>query len=325
MSVIATLTMNPTIDVAYEVDRVFHTHKIRTTHEYYNPGGGGINVARVFVRLGGAARCIYLSGGATGAALDGLIDLHQLVRTRIPIAGDTRVAMTALEHASGKEFRFTPAGPIVREAEWMACLSWLDGIDCEYLVASGSLPPGVPGDFYAEITRIMVARGIRMVLDSSGDALGLGLAGGSLYLVKPSKGELEHLVGHSLETLDDIAAAALRIVDMGQAKLVAVTMGQDGALLARRNGAVHAAALPIEAASAVGAGDSFLAGMVHALAQGQDDVSAFRFGVAAGSAAVLRPGTGLAHPEDIRRLLPLVKTEPCGTSGPRAPAPSVLV
>ena len=120
---IVTLTMNPSIDVAYGVDRIVPTHKIRTTSEYANPGGGGINVARVFVRLGGNVRCIYLSGGPTGVALDGLLDLHQLVRTRVPIAGHTRIAMTMLEHATGQEYRITPAGPDVHAAEWRAALS----------------------------------------------------------------------------------------------------------------------------------------------------------------------------------------------------------
>src|SRR5262245_24476949 len=92
MKSIATLTMNPRIDISYDVDRVIHTHKMRTRNERYDPGGGGINVARVFARLGGQARCFYLSGGPTGVALDGLLDQHRLVRMRVPIAETTRVA-----------------------------------------------------------------------------------------------------------------------------------------------------------------------------------------------------------------------------------------
>lgn len=309
MPAIATLTMNPTIDVAYEVDRVFHTHKIRTTHEYYNPGGGGINVARVFVRLGGNARCVYLSGGATGVAFDGLIDLHRLVRTRVPIAGQTRVALTTLEHATGKEYRFTPAGPEVTEAEWLACLDTLSRLDCDCLVASGSLPPGVPDDFYAQAAKIMKNRGIRMVLDTSGEALRHGLEGGGIDLVKPSKGELEALFGNHLESVEKVAEAALKLVESGKARVVATTMGHEGAVLATAAGTLFTPALEIEAKSAVGAGDSFVAGMVHAMLTGSSDEEAFRYGVAAGSAAVLRPGTDLARPADIAELLPLVSLD----------------
>jgi 6-phosphofructokinase 2 len=299
---IATLTLNPTIDVAYEVDRVFPTHKMRTAHEYHNPGGGGINVARVFVRLGGNARCWYMSGGATGVALDGLLDRHQLVHTRLPIAGETRVSTSVLERASGKEYRFVPPGPTVATAEWQAALDRLAQVECDYLVASGSLPPGAPDDFYARLTRLVAPRGIRLVLDSSGAALREGLAGGDVFLVKPSRGELRQLVGADLPDEAAIAAAAREIVASGRARNVAVTLGHEGAILATQEGVLALPAIPIEARSAVGAGDSFVAGMVYALASGWAVEAAFRHGLAAGAAAVLTPGTDLARADDIARL-----------------------
>jgi 6-phosphofructokinase 2 len=303
---IATLTMNPTIDVAYEVRRVIPTHKIRANHEYHNPGGGGINVARVFVRLGGNARSYYLSGGATGVALDGLLDLHQLVRTKIPIAGETRVAANIIEVESGQEYRVVPAGPDVSEAEWRACLDKLAQADCDYLVISGSLIPGAPDDFYAQVTAAVAPRGVKVVLDSSGKALEAGLAGGNVHLVKPSVGELQHLVGKQLPDRAAIGAAASELVASGKVELVAVTMGHEGALLAYSGGTKFLPALPIEAKSAVGAGDSFVAGMVYALSCGESPLEAFRFGVASGSAAVLRPGTDLARPADIEAMLAMI-------------------
>lgn len=306
MTNIATLTMNPTIDVAYAVDRVFHTHKMRTLKEQYDPGGGGINVARVFVRLGGNARCYYLSGGATGHALDGLLDLHQLVCCRVQIEGQTRVSTAIFEHESGKEYRFVPPGPAVAPEEWQECLDRLAEADCAYLVASGSLPPGVPEDFYARVAANAAQRGIRMVLDSSGAGLRGGLVGGNVYLVKPSLGELRQLTGQELGNTEAIAAAAMDIVNSGKSELVAVTLGHEGALLARKSGTLRLPAVAIEAKSAVGAGDSFLAAMVHALATGRDPVEAFRFGIGAGAAAVLTPGTNLSQPPDIMRLYALV-------------------
>ncbi|GAM05853.1 1-phosphofructokinase family hexose kinase [Novosphingobium sp. MBES04] len=303
MKSIATLTMNPTIDVSYDVAEMRHTHKMRTDNEWYAPGGGGLNVARVFVRLGGNARSFYLSGGATGPALDGLVDLHQLVRTRIAITGPTRVASAVLERQSGKEYRFTPQGPRIAPGEWNECLDQLDETDADIVVLSGSLPPGVPDDFYAQATRRLRRKGIEVVLDSSGPALSHGIAEGDLLLVKPSSGELESYLGTSLSGHSAIADAARRIVAEGKARLVAVTLGHEGAILARADGAWFLPALPIEAASAVGAGDSFVAAMVYALARGDDDLAAFRMGLAAGTAAVLRAGTGLAQAPDIARLL----------------------
>lgn len=299
---IATLTMNPAIDVAYAVEKIVPQHKIRTTHEYANPGGGGINVARVFVRLGGNARAIYLSGGPIGIALDGLIDRHQLVRTRVPIAGTTRIAVTMLEAQSGQEYRVTPEGPELSEPEWRAALAACEAAECRHFVASGSLPRGVPADFYARVARIMAQRGVAMVLDSSGPALKAAIEAGGIALAKPSRSELEFLSGGPLSTRADVVAAARALVDAGKVQRLAVTLGHEGAILVEPGRVIDCPALPVEAKSTVGAGDSFLAAMVHGLATGMDAAAAFRRGMAAGTAAVLHPGTDLAHPDDIARL-----------------------
>lgn len=310
MAVIATLTMNPTIDVSYEVDRVFHTHKMRARAEAHAPGGGGINVARMLARLGDEAQCIYLAGGATGPALDGLVAALGLKTRRIAIAGDTRVATAVLERETGREYRFTPPGPAIGTGEWQACLDCLAELRCDFLVASGSLPRGAPDDFYARVASLMQARGGAMVLDSSGAALREGLAGGYVLLAKPSLGELRQLVGGNPQTVAEVSAAAAALVARGQARMIAVTMGHRGAVLATRADTVYLPSPHVEAASAVGAGDSFLAAMVHALAGGNPPHEALRHGIAAGAAAVLTAGTGLARTADIASLLEQVPPEP---------------
>lgn len=299
---IATLTMNPTIDVAYEVERLDQFHKLRADTTRQDPGGGGINVARVFVRLGGNARCYYLSGGAMGIALDGLLDLHQLVRTRIAIKGDTRISTAILERASGKEFRISARGPEIAESEWQTCLDQLALLKCDYLIASGSLPKNVPDDFYARVAVIAKEGGYRFVLDTSGPALAACIASGGVFLAKPSIGEFRALVGKELIQESDIADAAMNIVEQGGAQYLAVTMGRDGALFAAKSGCLRLPAIEVEARSSVGSGDSFLAAMVHAFALGKEPEDAFRFGLAAGAAAVLTPGTDLCRPEDVQRL-----------------------
>lgn len=303
MKSIVTLTMNPTIDVTCTVDRLTHTLKLRGSDERYAPGGGGINVARVFVRLGGNARSCYLSGGATGKALDGLIDEHQLVRHNVEIAGHTRVAYVILERDSGREFRIVPAGPRIGAAECEASLATLSGIEGDFVVVSGSLPPGAPDDLYVRVGAAARERGAGFVLDTSGPALKHALVAGGVFLVKPSIGEFREFSGLPLETHEAIAAAAMALVDGGRAELVAVTLGGDGAILARRGGALYLPSVQVEVRSAVGAGDSFLAAMIHSLAQGQDAIEAFRRGVAAGGAALLGTGTDLAHRDDVERLL----------------------
>ncbi|MDT0575921.1 1-phosphofructokinase family hexose kinase [Croceicoccus sp. F390] len=302
MTQIATLTLNPTIDVAYEVDRVFHTRKIRTNSEFYAPGGGGINVARVFARLGGQATCHYLAGGVTGAALDNLLDRQGLSRNRVAISGPTRISFAALERESGKEFRFVPPGPAILPEEWRECLARLRDVECEFLVASGSLPPGIPGDFYARVASIMASRRIPFVLDSSGAGLSGGLAAGAIHLVTPSIGELAQLAGRPLDSRESLRAAAMDLVRSNKARNVAVTLGHEGALLADASGTRFVPAVKVVTRSAVGAGDSFLAAMVYGMGEGWTIDDAFRFGLAAGAAAVMNPGHDLADKDDVWRL-----------------------
>ena len=302
MEMIATLTLNPAIDLFYSVDRMVPQHKVRSHEMQSDPGGGGINVSRVIARLGGTARAHYLAGGPTGDVLDGLLDLHLLVRSRIDVARQTRINTTVHEAETGKEFRVLAPGPAVTADEWQDCLDRLDGVECDYLVASGSLPPGVPEDAYRQIKAIAAKRGMKFVLDTSGPALRKALEGGGIFLMKPSLCELEEIAGHRIKGLAEAAASAMKIARLGLARYVAVTMGADGALLAQASGVTRAPGLAVEVRSTVGAGDSFLAAMVFALANGRDAEDAFRYGMAAGAAAVLNPGTGLCHRDDVERL-----------------------
>jgi 6-phosphofructokinase 2 len=294
--------------VSCEADEVRPTDKIRTQGDRVDPGGGGINVSRVLQRLGAATHAIFLAGGETGKALDGLLALAGLDRTCVRTRGETRVSLTVFERASGQEYRFVPEGPIVAETELDACAKAVEeqAANCDYLVVSGSLPRGAPDDFYARLCVSARECGTRFVLDSSGPELTATLASGGIFLVKPSRAELEEVAGRSLPELRDLAEAARTLRQGGGAELVAVTMGPDGALLADPNGERFLPAVAVEGVSAVGAGDSFLAAMVKGLASGLTNDQSFRLGVAAGAAAVICPGTGLCGAEDVERLLLMV-------------------
>jgi 6-phosphofructokinase 2 len=302
MTNLATLTMNPTVDVSFEVDRMVPTHKNRGRDERHDPGGGGINVARVFARLGGNARCFYLAGGAAGAALDMLMDRHGLVRCRIDIDGETRVAMAVLDRETGLQYRLVADGPEISPETGEQCLKQLEAADFDYLVASGTLPRGLPDDFYARVAAMVAKRGKRMVLDSSGRGLAHGLAGGNIFLAKPSLEELRALCGRRLEHDEEIAEAGREIVRQGLCENLAVTLGSDGAFLINAQGTLRLPAVPVESVSAVGSGDSFVAAMIFGLAAGRTMEDAFRFGLAGGAAAVMTPGTDLALADDIYRL-----------------------
>jgi len=173
MSRIATLTLNPAMDLSTGVERVEPTRKLRCSLPHYDPGGGGINVARVITRLGGACTALCPTGGSAGHWLEKRMRDEGLHSVFLPIADETRVSFTVHEHSTGAEFRFVMPGPHLTEPEWQACLSQLEQMPefPDLLVASGSLPPGVPVDFYARLARLCRERGARMVLDTSGPAL----------------------------------------------------------------------------------------------------------------------------------------------------------
>jgi 6-phosphofructokinase 2 len=219
------------------------THKIRTHDERYDPGGGGINVARVLARLGEAVEVVYCAGGATGALLDELLDSAGLHRHRIAIQDHTRQSLAVFERATGKEFRFVPDGPLLAEAEWRAAFDHCAALDHGWLVASGSLPRGVPVDFYGRLAQAAAGRDMKLVVDTSGPALAAALEVGGLWLVKPSQGEFEALVGRKLQGPQAVGEAALALVRAGKAAHVAVTLGHEGAVLAHAGGVIVRPAL----------------------------------------------------------------------------------
>jgi len=291
---IVTITLNPAVDIACATDRIVPTRKLRTGDEQYDPGGGGVNVARVIHDLGGAARALILVGGATGLLYEELLSAHGVPYDAIAIRGRTRVSMNVRERVTGQEFRFVAEGPVVEEAEWQAVLAHLETVKADWIVASGSLPRGVPLDFYARAAEIAVRRGQRFILDTSGEPLHRALGHG-LTLAKPSRGEFEALAGATLADDADLAAAAQAMVRRGDVAMLAISLGADGAMLVTADDVLRMAAVEVAVRSAVGAGDSFLAAMALTLARGAAAGDAFAFGVAAGAAAVASGGT--AHPD----------------------------
>lgn len=307
MAHILTITINPSLDISSSVDQVIASRKLRCGPARRDPGGGGVNVARVVDRLGHDATALFPAGGGVGHQLRALVEAEKIKAVAIAIDGETREDFTIVEHASGQEYRFVATGPTLHEWEWRACLDAIETLPgpIDYIVASGSLPPGAPEDFYARVAALAGGRGAPIVVDSSGAALKAALAHG-VDLFKPSLREMRELTGRDLADPAACVSACRDFVQSGQAKIVALTLGSQGAMLATAEGVWRAWPLPIHAVSTVGAGDSFLGAMVCALASGADPVEAFRQGVAAGSAALLSPGTQLCHPERMVELVPHV-------------------
>ena len=305
---IATITINPAIDIFVNVSHVEPTRKLRCSAPKRDPGGGGINVARVAHRLGSTVAAIYPAGGAIGKLLQRLVEREGIDSVTTPSHVETRENFTAFENDTGEQYRFVLPGSALHRAEWEACLDRLATLPDKpkIVVASGSIPPGVPDDFYALVARCAKKLGAKMVLDTSGAALKSALAEG-VTLIKPNHHELASFVGGQLDGENDYIAACRKLIADKRVEAVALTLGEDGALLVTADGAWRSEPMHIEVVSTVGAGDSFLGGMVAAIAAGKPLDQAFRVAVAAGSAAVMSPGTELCHEADVKRLLEEVK------------------
>ncbi|MCC6949733.1 MAG: 1-phosphofructokinase family hexose kinase [Bradyrhizobiaceae bacterium] len=316
MSRFLAFTLNPSIDISTAVNRVLPGRKLRCEQHQVFPGGGGVNVARMAARLGADVELIYPAGGATGQLLRRLVDKEAIPNIAIPVAQETREDFTVLEEATGKEFRFVLPGPRLSQDEWRACLSTITNLQTKpsYIVASGSLPPGVPSGFLAQIARFAKSVPCRFVVDSSGEALAAALAEG-VYLVKPNLRELKELTGEIGENPETLVLAARTWIAEGRTQVVALSLGEHGGILVTRDQAWFADAPSVKSVSTVGAGDSFLGALLWGLEAGLTTPEAFRYGIAAGAAAVLTPGTALAQRPDIERLLPDVRIRQVGRHG----------
>jgi len=310
MADIVTLTMNPSIDVSMSVERLSPFRKLHCTGEHRDPGGGGINVARVAKRLGAETIAMYPVGGALGQMLRRFVDGEGIPGLTTLISAETREDFTVFERATGLQYRFVLPGPRLTEAEWLTCLEAFGSLDrgARFVVASGSLPPGVPDDFYGRVAAMAKQINVKTVVDSSGPALRAALQNG-VYLIKPNLNELKSLVGSVLESQADRIMTCRSLIDSGQVQIVALTLGEEGALLVTRDHVLRAHALAVKPVSVVGAGDSFLGAMVWGLASGQPIETAFRYGMAAASATLLIPGTQLCRREDVERLVDCVKLQ----------------
>ena len=312
MTTILTVTLNPAVDIFTSTERVADTHKLRCSAPLRHPGGGGINVARVAHRLGADVVALYASGGRAGQQLDDLLAIEQVSCLRVPVSGETRENMTVLETASGREFRFVLPGPAMGEAELQACIDPFKQMTApRYLVLSGSLPPGVSANHYARWVRLAHERGTQVVVDTAGAALVEALNEG-VFLFKPSLRELRELTGQPLEDEAQWLSACRELIAQGRTTLVALSLGEQGALLVSAAQAWRAEKLDVPVRSATGAGDSFLAAIVCSIALDGDLVRALRQGVAAGSAAVMSEGTALGQAEDVKRLVGQVRVRVCG-------------
>ena len=302
MATVATLTMNPAVEVITAVDRVVPNRKLHCGRAVYEAGGGGINVARAIRYLGEDALAIFTCGGDTGARLTELIEAHGIAAQPLRIAKETRETVNVFETTAGNHFRFALDGPPMEEPEWQAALDAVRTLDPapRYLVASGDLPPGVPVDFYARLSMLTAKRGIRLIVDTAGAPL-KHAAGSGTFLLKPNLHEVRELSGGVFSDFM-LEGMARSIVSAGRTHAMAISMGAAGAIAVWPEGFRRIVAPTVPVVSRAGAGDSMVAGIVVGLVRDMPVDEAIAFGVAAGSAAVMNSGLELCHRDDTERL-----------------------
>lgn len=307
MSSIITITFNPAIDKSTSVALLIPEKKLKCTTPVFEPGGGGINVARAIKKLGGEATAVYMAGGYTGKAFIELLTKELVQSIVIETAGNTRENLIVAEMASNQQYRFGMPGPHILEHEWKECLTAIEKINgAEYIVASGSLPKGVPTDIFARIAAIARNKKAKFIVDTSGEALKQAVNEG-VYLIKPNLGELSSLAGKEELNIELVVDVARTIIEKGNCEVVVVSMGSAGAMLVTKEMAQQIIPPAVIRKSTVGAGDSMVAGMVLSLSRNKSLIETVQYGVAAGTAATMNPGTELCRLEDAEHLYNLIK------------------
>lgn len=303
MPFIVTLTLTPSLDSATSTAKIYPEGKLRCKSPTFEPGGGGINVARAIAHLGGKATAIFPVGGATGNHLVDLLQQESVTVQTLPTRDWTRQNLHVVSEATGEQFRFVMPGALIETEEWQHLLTMIRQLPAgTLLVFSGSLPPNMSSEAITELLTCARQHQLRTIIDSSGDALKTAVAFGGLELLKPNQSELAELSGFSLDGPDEVVAAARSLIEKGAAQRIVVSLGPHGAMGIDATQCIHVMAPPTPKRSTVGAGDSMVGAMTLKLAQQADLTEMVRYGVAAGTAATMNEGTKLCSQEDTERL-----------------------
>jgi 6-phosphofructokinase 2 len=302
MCTIVTITFSPCIDKSFSIQKLIPEKKMRGSIPKMEPGGGGVNVARVLTRLGVNAVALYPSGGYTGKVLDQLMAKEQIPVISIDTQNETRESITVLETSTNKQFRFIMPPPHLHRQEWermLECLEEMGKLD--FIVVSGSLPADIPPNIFSQITKIAEKKSAKLVVDTSGEALKHAVDHG-VYLIKPNLSELANLAGKESLERDEIIQQAKNIIRTKKCEIIVVSLNAAGALAVTNDKAIAVTPPAVKVKSTVGAGDSMVAGIVFSLSKVDDIETAARYGVACGTAAALNAGTELCHKDDVEIL-----------------------
>lgn len=310
MSTIFTLTVNPAIDKSTSVKGIVPNKKLRCAKPVFDAGGGGINVSRAIAELGGNSVALYFAGGPSGTHLSSLLKNESIDQEVIQTKAWTRENLSVTDTLNNHQYRFGMPGPKVSELEYKQVFDFYrqNLKKDDILVASGSLAPGMPEDFYKEVGKLVKEKKGRFILDTSGKPLLKGIEAG-VFLLKPNLGELSSLCGVEKVEVSEIRSLANDFFKKYNCEILVVSMGARGAVLLTHNKTVHVPAPAVHQQSTIGAGDSMVGGMVLNLSLGRSLAEILRYGVACGTAATMNPGTRLFEKKDVERLYQWISSQ----------------
>lgn len=304
---IYTVTLNPALDKTVEIPgRALDTVN-RITEMRTDPGGKGINVSKVIAKLGGESRAVGILGGESGKMLEKLLEDEPFATRFRFVEGQTRTNLKIIDRERHTNTDINEPGLTVTDADLDALLHDLlaEVHAGDIVVLAGSLPKGAPQDTYRVWTSACKKTGARVFLDADGALLAEGIKAAPC-LIKPNDDELSRLAGRKLETLEELTAEGRRLLERGIERVV-ISLGGRGALYLRKGSTIYAEGLRVPVGSTVGAGDSVVAALAYAEAQGLSEEEAVRLSTAAGAANVMCSGTQAAEREAVEALLPKVR------------------
>lgn len=295
---ITTVTLNASIDKAYHMEHeIVGGTVMRVTRVANSAGGKGLNVARVARLCGSDVQATGLVGGFNGQYLEALAEADG-IRSRFGhIAGETRSCVNILDPMFSST-EFLEPGPTVGVDEFDAYLAEFPSIiaDSDVVTLSGSLPAGMDKDSYRRLVRLALDKDKRVILDSSGEELRLGLEAGPT-MIKPNQDEIEALLGATATAQDNVVTQARSLREDGVEQVV-ISLGKDGALLACEEGCFRAIPPKVRVANTVGCGDSMVAAFAVAFERAMAPREALAYAIAVASAAAMSPNTGEYDPAD---------------------------
>lgn len=307
MSIITTVTLNPSIDVPIAIDCIALGATNRCASSALEPGGKGLNASRVMHRLGAPTLAVGFAGGITGALLRHKLDEEGVPHAFEEVEGMTRLDVMLFERLTNRRTRLLAQGPQLDVAHFARLHATLHVRSGDIVVFGGSIPPGLPATIYRDAVAELGARGARCIVDASGEALALALEA-KPALVKPNEEEAAEAVGRSLRDDIDFLEAAIELRARGAAAVV-ISLGARGAVAVDATGAWRVRVPQGAVRSTVGSGDSMVAGLATGMARGQLLPQALALGAAAGTATAMAPGRNLCSAADVQALLAQISVE----------------